>query len=92
MFGLFKSQQAYTVHEQPEPPADRDERAVDRQPFVAALLDDLLEACSDRQDGLAGPGATVERDDRDVGVEQQLEREPLLLAARTQPPRFGSVL
>lgn len=32
MFG-FKSQQAYTVHEQPEPPADRDERA-ERLKFV----------------------------------------------------------
>lgn len=27
MFGFFKSQIAYTVHEQPDPPADRDERA-----------------------------------------------------------------
>lgn len=27
MFGLFKGQQSYTVHEQPDPPADRDERA-----------------------------------------------------------------
>lgn len=33
MFGLFKSQQAYTVHEQPQPPADRDERA-ERLKFV----------------------------------------------------------
>ncbi len=27
MFGLFKSQQVYTVHERPDPPADRDDRA-----------------------------------------------------------------
>jgi hypothetical protein len=33
MFGLFKSQQAFTVHEKPEPPADRDERA-ERLKFV----------------------------------------------------------
>ncbi len=33
MFGLFKSQIAYTVHEQPNPPADREERA-ERLKFV----------------------------------------------------------
>jgi hypothetical protein len=33
MFGLFKSQIAYTVHEEPEPAADRDERA-ERLKFV----------------------------------------------------------
>lgn len=33
MFGFFKSQLAYTVHEQPEPPADREERA-ERLKFV----------------------------------------------------------
>ena len=33
MFGLFKSQIAYTVHEQPQPPADREERA-ERLKFV----------------------------------------------------------
>ena len=27
MFGLFKSQQSYTVHERPDPPVDRDDRA-----------------------------------------------------------------
>ena len=33
MFGLFKSQQSYSVHEMPDPPADRDERA-ERLRFV----------------------------------------------------------
>jgi hypothetical protein len=33
MFGFFKSQIAYTVHERPEPPADREERA-ERLKFV----------------------------------------------------------
>ena len=33
MFGIFKSQIAYTVHEQPEPPADREERA-ERLKFI----------------------------------------------------------
>jgi len=34
---------------------------------------DLLEPGGDRQDRLAGAGATVESDHRDVGVEQQLK-------------------
>ncbi|MBU2533032.1 MAG: DUF2628 domain-containing protein [Alphaproteobacteria bacterium] len=33
MFGLFKSQSVYTVHEQPDPPADREDRA-ERLKFV----------------------------------------------------------
>lgn len=33
MFGLFKAQQSYTIHERPDPPADRDERA-ERLKFV----------------------------------------------------------
>ena len=33
MFGLFKSQVAFTVHEEPQPKADRDERA-ERLKFV----------------------------------------------------------
>ena len=70
-------------------PADRHERPVDGEPLVAALLDDLLEAGGDGEDRLAGAGPAVEGDDRDVGIEQQLEREALLLGARPQAPRLG---
>ena len=69
--------------------ADRHQRAVHGDALVARLLDDLLEGGGDRQDRLAGAGAAVEGDDGDVGVEQQFEREALLLVARPQSPRLG---
>ena len=71
---------------------DRDQRAVDGEALVAAALDDLLEAGGDGQQRLAGAGATVEGDDADVGIEQQLEREALLLRAGPQAPRLGCVV
>ena len=49
----------------------------------------MLEARCDGQQRLAGAGATIECNDAHVGVEQQVEREPLLLRTRTQAPRFG---
>ena len=62
-------------------PPDRHERPVDRHPLVALLLDHHLEPGGDRQQGLARAGAAVERDDGDLRIEKQFEREPLLLVA-----------
>ena len=72
--------------------SDGDERAVDGETLVAALLDDLLEPGGDCEDGLAGSRTSIERDDGDVGIEQQFEGEALFLAARSQPPGLGRVL
>ena len=65
---------------------DRDQRPVDRQTFVAAVLDDLLQPGSDGEQRLAGASPSVEGDDLDRRVEQQLEGEALLLRAGTEPP------
>ena len=46
-----------------------------------APLEHRLEAGAQRQRRLAGAGAAAERDDADVGVEQQVERDALLGAA-----------
>ena len=65
---------------------DRHERPVDRQTFVAAVLDDLLEPGSDGEQRLARAGPSVEGDDLDRRVEQQLEGEALLLRAGAESP------
>ena len=70
-------------------PADRYQRAVDGDAFVPRLLDDLFERRRDREDRLAGAGTSVERHDRDLGVEQQFERESLLFVAGSETPRLG---
>ena len=69
----------------------RHERAIHREAFVPALLHHLLETGGDGHHRLAGAGTAVERDHRDVGVEQQLESEALFFVARAQPPGLGVV-
>jgi hypothetical protein len=44
------------------------------------------EAGGEREDRLAGAGVAVEGDDADLGVEQEVERELLLLRSRTDAP------
>ena len=48
-----------------------------------------LQARAQRQRGLAGAGAAAERDDADVGVEQQVERDALLGRAPVQAERLA---
>ena len=55
---------------------------------MLAALEHGLEAGAQRQRRLAGAGAAAERDDADVGVEQQVERDALLGAAAVQAERL----
>ena len=68
--------------------ADGHDRPVDGQLVVAAALHHLLEAGGEGEDRLAGAGHAVEGDDPDLGVEQQVEGELLLLGAGSQAPRL----
>ena len=58
--------------------ADGVQRPEHHDLLVLAPLHDGLEAGADRQRRLAGAGAAAERDDADLGVEQEVERDPLL--------------
>ena len=55
------------------------------------MLDDLFQTGGDGDHGLARTGPAVEGDDLDLRVEQQLEGEALLLAARPKPHASGAV-
>ena len=58
----------------------------DQQLREHLLLGDLLQPRRDREQRLAGAGLADERDQLDVVVEQQIEREVLLLVARLDAP------
>ena len=64
--------------------ADRVERPEHDDLAVVAPLHHRLEPGAQRQRGLAGAGPAAERDDADLGVQQQVERDPLLRAAAAQ--------
>ena len=65
------------------------QRAEDHDLAVLAALEHRLEAGAERQRGLAGAGPTAEGDDADLGVEQQVERDPLFGAAAVQTERVA---
>ena len=69
--------------------ADGVQRPEDDDLAVLAALHDGLEPGAQRERGLAGAGAAAEADDADVGVEQQVERDPLLGAAAVQAERVA---
>ena len=48
-----------------------------------------LEACSEREGRLAGAGASAERDDSDLLVEQQVDCQTLLCASPVHPEHFA---
>ena len=48
-----------------------------------------LQAGAQRQRGLAGAGAPAERDDADVRVQQQVQRDALLGRAAVDPERLA---
>ena len=56
---------------------------------MLAALEDGLEAGAQRHRGLAGAGAAAEGDDADLGVEQHLERDPLLGGAAVDAERLA---
>ena len=64
--------------------ADRVERAEHHDLAVLLPLEHGLEAGAQGEGRLAGAGAAAERHDADLGVEQQVDREPLLRAAAVQ--------
>ena len=68
--------------------AHGEQRAEDDDLLVLAALHDRLEAGTERHRGLAGAGPAAERDDPDLGVEQQLERDPLLGGAAVDAERL----
>ena len=69
--------------------ADGEQRPEDDDLLVLAPLEHRLEPGAQRQRRLAGAGAAAERDDADVGVEQQVERDPLLGRAAAQAERLA---
>ena len=52
--------------------------------LLLLALEHRLEAGAQRERRLAGARATAERDDADLGVEQQVDRDPLLGGAAVQ--------
>ncbi len=64
--------------------ADRVERPEHHDLLVLLPLEHRLEAGAERERRLAGARATAERDDADLGVEQQVDREALLGRAAVQ--------
>ena len=69
--------------------ADGVQRPEDDDLAVLAPLQHRLEPGAQRERGLAGAGPAAERDDADLGVEQQVERDALLGAAAVQPERVA---
>ena len=55
------------------------------------MFNDLFKSGSDCHHCFAGAGATVEGDNRNGRVKQQLEGKALLFVARAQAPGFGGV-
>ena len=66
--------------------ADRVQRPEDHDLAVLPPLQHGLQPGAQRQRRLAGAGPAAERDDADLGVEQQVERDPLLGADRPCSP------
>ena len=64
--------------------ADREQRTEHDDLALLLPLEHRLEAGAQRERRLAGAGATAERDDADLGVEQQVDRDPLLGGAAVQ--------
>ena len=69
--------------------ADGVQRPEDDDLLVRPPLHHRLQARAQRQRGLAGAGAAAERDDADLGVEQQVEGDPLLGGAAVQAERLA---
>jgi hypothetical protein len=69
--------------------ADGEQRPEDHDLLVLATLHHRLEAGAQRQRGLAGAGPAAEGDDADLGVEQQVERDPLLGGAAVHAERLA---
>src|SRR5690606_35320278 len=65
--------------------AHRVERAEHHDLAVLLLLEHRLEPRTQRERRLAGAGTSAERDDADLRVEQQVDRETLLAAAAVYP-------
>ena len=63
------------------------QRPEDHDLAVLAALQHGLQTGAQRQRGLAGAGPAAERHDPDVGVEQQVERDPLLGRLRPRSPK-----
>ena len=65
-------------------PADCVERPEDHYLLVVATLEDRLESGAERNRRFTGTGATAERDDADLVIEQDIERDALLSASAMQ--------
>src|SRR5690606_13459999 len=61
--------------------AERHHRATDEQPRVRPVLDGALQTCGEREQGLARTGLAHDRNQPNAVVEQEVEREALLLVA-----------
>jgi len=68
--------------------ADRVQRPEHDHLAVLPALHHGLQAGAQRQRGLAGAGPAAERDDADLLVEQQVQRDALLGAAAAQAERL----
>ena len=68
--------------------ADRVQRAEHDDLAVLPALHDRLEASAQRERGLAGSRPAAHAHDADVGVEQQVERDPLLGGPPVQAERL----
>ena len=66
-------------------PADRVDRPEHHDLAVRATLHDRLEPRAQRQRRLPGTGPSAQRDDADVGIEQQVEGDPLFGRTPMQP-------
>src|SRR5207248_106715 len=66
--------------------AERKDGPAHEHLLVDLLLHRLLQACSDGEQRLAGARLPHDGDELDLVVEQEVEREALLLVARPQPP------
>ena len=67
--------------------ADGEERPEDEDLALRPALHDRLEPGAQGERRLAGAGAPAEADDADVGVEEQVEGDPLLGAPAVQAER-----
>jgi hypothetical protein len=61
------------------------QRTEHNHPLVRAPLEHRIEPGAQREGGFAGARASAQRHDADLGVEQQVERHPLLGRAAPQP-------
>ena len=67
---------------------DRVQRPEDDDLLERPPLEHVLQPRAERERRLAGAGPAAERDDPDLGVEQQVQRDPLLGRPPVQPERL----